>query len=1087
MVANSEGEVRRGRRRKCALAIGIGLIVLVASSVVSYQLPRVEAAFGSPSPPLSLTPAESTSGQGWAASTSATSITTNSFATANADVLLAAVTIWSSTVVPAISDSSNGYAWTSCGSSSAFSTSSAGTSYAYCFYTNIGNLVSSVTVTATTSSTTEMSLDVVSFSGMIAITNIGSWGYESGATTKVSAVAFPTESLVIVAGFARYSGAVTAAGFTEDSGGTDVPQDYPAIFWDLGGAKNNTNYVNVTAQTPTAAALIMLAIMSGSAAEADGVLSMTSGPVGTYAGGTVAVCLTTYETTLSSLSDSLGDAYTSIVSNYVNTYDSNQHQYLYATTASATSQSVTVTAQLATPDYAQMEVVVIPSSMIVTANSSGASTDVASFQYTLTNPNLPHLGMICQGVDRYSGALVTSPAMARGMDGYLPPDAFNNIFVAMESSASVTETITEGTATDVSTILAIWQMTPIMPHNGWTGYDGNATIYPTVYENATPLPALVASDVSTQLPKGSACGSVVCAYNGTWPTNSLAINTTSGVYSGAFWTTTNGANPPGYEFFVQIIASTSSSSQLFETGCPTQNFSCSVNNELLAWTPYQGMQAKYSGLPSGLYSTITNLDKGLNMTGTVVNSNSGGCSSCETAALSTILDFLGLFVDPAIGAYLTLADISIDLVGLMAAFDSFENSSAGFVPSFEVDGSGSIGQFGQSTGGHALNWTHGGCTGVTTWNYPDPNPCAPNTAQSKQALGWNTFGQSVLLQTDTGGFQSLSSLESLLGSISPGKVTLKGTNYAEVWNAAQESQEYGDLYDVAANASISYGIAPAVSIGGDVDLYPGGPGAGGGVGSGIGALLTLQQNCGGALTDFVIPANESTGYWHFFADPGCRYSYTVSYNGYWYTYPVSIIRSGSFLSSLTATAGTDHPNLDIGLWGGAVNFVESGLPEFTSWSATLNGSTQNSGGGTTNSFLIANGSYPFSIGSVSCYSISASIASPITVSGSAVTDDITFTQTCSYSVTIHETGLPSGDTWTAGVGNTAESTSGSSLTFSGLAGSNSWTVDIYIVSESCAGNTCTVDEYVPSPSSGTVTGATTIDVTFTYEVKVIRT
>lgn len=473
MVADSERQARRGRGRTWTLAIAIVLILLVSACLAGIQLSSSRATPATPPPPSSLTPAESVTGQGFADSTSATSITTNSFVTANADVVIAAVTVWDSTVVPSISDAA-GDTWTSCGASSAISTSSEGTTYAYCFYTSVGTVVSSMSVKSTTSSAVEMSLDVVSFAGMIAITNIGPWAYESGVTMTVTAVAFSTESLVLVGGYVRSSGAVSATGFTEDSGGTDVPQDYPAIFWALGGAGNGTNYVPVTAATATAAALIMLAIMTGSAAEANGASSMTSGPVGVYAHGAVAVCLTTYDTTLSSLSDSIGDSYTAIVSNYVNSYDANLHQYMFEGLASKSASSVTFTADLAAADYAQMEIVVLPSNSSVAAYSGGSSHDTASFQFTLTSSTSPYLGLVCQGIDRYSGALATSPAMTRGMDGYLPPDAFDNIFVGVETSTSLTETFTEVTATDTSTIPTVWQMTPPVPTSVNIAVDGEA-------------------------------------------------------------------------------------------------------------------------------------------------------------------------------------------------------------------------------------------------------------------------------------------------------------------------------------------------------------------------------------------------------------------------------------------------------------------------------------------------------------------------------------------------------------------------------------------------------------------------------------
>ncbi len=72
----------------------------------------------------------------------------------------------------------------------------------------------------------------------------------------------------------------------------------------------------------------------------------------------------------------------------------------------------------------------------------------------------------------------------------------------------------------------------------------------------------------------------------------------------------------------------------------------------------------------------------------------------------------------------------------------------------------------------------------------------------------------------------------------------------------------------------------------------------------------------------------------------------------------------------------------------AVQFVESGLPSGTSFSVTLNGATS-SGSGTV-SFSEVNGSYSFSVGSVSGYTASPS-SGTVVVSGSAVSESITFT------------------------------------------------------------------------------------------------
>jgi len=82
-----------------------------------------------------------------------------------------------------------------------------------------------------------------------------------------------------------------------------------------------------------------------------------------------------------------------------------------------------------------------------------------------------------------------------------------------------------------------------------------------------------------------------------------------------------------------------------------------------------------------------------------------------------------------------------------------------------------------------------------------------------------------------------------------------------------------------------------------------------------------------------------------------------------------------------------------------VTFTESGLPSGTSWSVTLNGNTESS---TTNTitFSVPNGTYSYTIGSVSGYTVSPSSGN-ITVNGVSVNQAITFTTvtTSLYTIT----------------------------------------------------------------------------------------
>lgn len=73
----------------------------------------------------------------------------------------------------------------------------------------------------------------------------------------------------------------------------------------------------------------------------------------------------------------------------------------------------------------------------------------------------------------------------------------------------------------------------------------------------------------------------------------------------------------------------------------------------------------------------------------------------------------------------------------------------------------------------------------------------------------------------------------------------------------------------------------------------------------------------------------------------------------------------------------------------SVTFTESGLPNGTSWSLSLNG-TSRSSTSTTITFTETDGTYTFTVGSVSGYSASPSFG-PLTVSGQNVTRSIAFT------------------------------------------------------------------------------------------------
>ncbi|MDP8012337.1 MAG: hypothetical protein RAK23_05930, partial [Thermoplasmata archaeon] len=101
----------------------------------------------------------------------------------------------------------------------------------------------------------------------------------------------------------------------------------------------------------------------------------------------------------------------------------------------------------------------------------------------------------------------------------------------------------------------------------------------------------------------------------------------------------------------------------------------------------------------------------------------------------------------------------------------------------------------------------------------------------------------------------------------------------------------------------------------------------------------------------------------------------------------------------------------------------------TSWSVTLNGTTEYSVTSIIK-FKEPNGTYSYSIGSVSGYSISIPSGS-ITVNGASVSQSIRFTLITvkTYSIMFIESGLPSGTSWSVTLNGTANTSSTTSITF----------------------------------------------------------
>jgi DNA-binding beta-propeller fold protein YncE len=130
--------------------------------------------------------------------------------------------------------------------------------------------------------------------------------------------------------------------------------------------------------------------------------------------------------------------------------------------------------------------------------------------------------------------------------------------------------------------------------------------------------------------------------------------------------------------------------------------------------------------------------------------------------------------------------------------------------------------------------------------------------------------------------------------------------------------------------------------------------------------------------------------------------------------------------SLISPTGVGGPHLP-------VTFSEVGLPAGTNWSVNLNGSTQHSVTASVN-FTEPDGNYTYSIGAVPGYGASPSSGS-ILVVAAEISMEISFTPVgmappTDYSITVMQTGLPIGTSWSAELAGTTLISLTDSIAFS---------------------------------------------------------
>jgi len=193
--------------------------------------------------------------------------------------------------------------------------------------------------------------------------------------------------------------------------------------------------------------------------------------------------------------------------------------------------------------------------------------------------------------------------------------------------------------------------------------------------------------------------------------------------------------------------------------------------------------------------------------------------------------------------------------------------------------------------------------------------------------------------------------------------------------------------------------------------------------------------------------------------PYSQTTYSLSLSNGSYSYAISTGNKEykpSYIGSLTVNGSPVSQLITFSELAYTITLTESGLPSGTSWSVTLNGSTLSS---TTNTIIFTepNGTYSFSIGYITGYSVSPS-SGTVTVNGASVNEAITFTPVSvkTYSVTFAESGLPSGTSWSVTFNGKTETSNNNTISFTEPNGTYSFTIS-------------PINGYSVSPSSGSIT------------------
>ncbi|MGP8145452.1 MAG: protease pro-enzyme activation domain-containing protein [Thermoplasmata archaeon] len=257
-----------------------------------------------------------------------------------------------------------------------------------------------------------------------------------------------------------------------------------------------------------------------------------------------------------------------------------------------------------------------------------------------------------------------------------------------------------------------------------------------------------------------------------------------------------------------------------------------------------------------------------------------------------------------------------------------------------------------------------------------------------------------------------------------------GTTWSVVLNGHTLSAATTTIQFIEPNGTYSY-VVPGVA-----GTYRASPNSGSVTVSGAGAATPIaftQATFPVTFTETGLPSGTmwsvtlngqtlgSTSSSIVFAEPNGTYAYAVPHVAGYGATP----SSGSV--SVAGSGASVSVRFTAGLY--TVTFSETGLPSGMSWSVTLGGTVRSSTG-TTIAFTVANGTYSYTVAVIPGYLTNHPIGS-VTVNGAPVLVALSFLSIL-HSVTIAETGLPSGREWAVAFNGTGETSTSASISFTGV-------------------------------------------------------